>query len=99
MNDIKELVKKYLEKRVHQKQTSTNPEKQLKKILTDTFKNIFISKKTNFFKEMLRTAKNSYGKVIYENKIIHLISLIIENKDKSLLGALAYLLGIPIGQN
>jgi hypothetical protein len=27
-----------------------NPEKQLKKILTDTFKNLYISKRTHFLK-------------------------------------------------
>lgn len=48
MSDIKELVKKYLQKKGQQKQITANPEKQLKKILTDTFKNIYISKKTNF---------------------------------------------------
>jgi hypothetical protein len=37
-----------MKKKSQQKQSAANPEKQLKKILTDTFKNIYISKKTNF---------------------------------------------------
>jgi hypothetical protein len=33
-----------------QKQHTNNPEKHLKRIITDTFKNLFISKRTNILK-------------------------------------------------
>lgn len=66
----------------------------MKKLLSDTYKNVFISNKTNFLCELIRTAKNSYGNVIYENKLLHLISMIVEHKDKSLLSAICLLLNV-----
>lgn len=60
----------------------------------DTYKNLYISNKVDFLSEMIRTAKHCYGNVIYENKLLHLISMIVEHKDKSLLSAICLLLNI-----
>lgn len=87
-------MRKYIQSKSIQKQTISNPEKHLRKILTDTFKNLFVSRKSNFLEELVRTAKNSFGKLIYENKLVHLISIIIECREKTLLSALTILLGI-----
>ncbi len=54
-----------MDSRGNDRQIFNNPEKHLKKILTDTYKNLYVSKKTNLLKEMLRTSKNIFGNVIY----------------------------------
>lgn len=41
------MAQKYLQNQQKAKQGNMNPEKALKKILTDTFKNLYISNKTN----------------------------------------------------
>lgn len=43
---------------------------------------------------MIRCAKNIYGEVLYESKLLELIAMMIENKEKSLLSALNILLDI-----
>ena len=68
----------------------------LKKILTDTFKNIYVSNRSNFLAEMINASKNCYGNLTYENRILQHICLINSFKEsKSLLSAVSILLNIP----
>jgi hypothetical protein len=43
---------------------------------------------------MIDCAKNLYGNIMYESKLLHLIAIMIENKEKSLLSALNLLLQV-----
>lgn len=50
ISDIKGTVRKYIQSKTIQKQPINNPEKHLKKFITDTFRNLFVSKRTNVLK-------------------------------------------------